>query len=102
MKIYNVILESNVDGELIVTAVPCISLEVARDILNKEVDTLLNESRHYSGIPQDDLDDFFTIERSEDRYFIQDNTDDYYEDYRIEEKELKVGDNTPKELYYGD
>ena len=102
MTIYNVILESYVDGDTFVTAVPCISLEVARDILNREVNTILNESRHYSGIPQDDLDDFFTIERSEDSFFIQDNTDDYYENYRIEEKELVVGDNTPNELYYGD
>lgn len=102
MTIYNVIFESYVDGDTIITAVPCISLEVARGILNKEVDVILNESQHYSGLPQDDLDDFFTIERSEDSFFIQDNTDDYYEDYRIEENELVVGDNAPKELYYGD
>lgn len=102
MTIYNVIFESYVDGDTIVTAVPCISLEVARGILNREVDVILNESQHYSGIPQDDLDDFFTIERSEDRFFIQDNVDDYYEDYRIEENELVVGDDAPKELYYGD
>lgn len=97
MTIYNVILESSVDGDINVTAVPCISLEVARDILNREVDTILNESRHYSGITQDDLDDFFTVERSEDGFFIQDNTDDYYECYHIEEKELVGGDNTPKD-----
>ncbi len=87
LKIWLVQQESNVDGEIIVNSVPCGSLETARKVLQDEKNTILNESHHFSNLSDDDMSDM-VIEESDDRFFIDDPSDDYYEDITIIEKEL--------------
>ena len=87
-KIFIVLQESNVDGELIINPVPCISLELAQKTLKKEAYTILTESHHFSGYTADELEENFEIEFTDDRFYINDHCDDYYEDIRIIEKEL--------------
>lgn len=87
LKIWLVQQESNVDGEIIVNSVPCGSLETARKVLRDEKNTILNESHHFSNLTDDDMNDMI-IEESDDRFFIDDPSDDYYEDIAIIEKEL--------------
>ena len=51
-----------------------------------EINTLLNESHFVSYI---DRPEDFVVEKSETSYYIEDMCDDYYEDIRIEEKEIQ-------------
>ena len=85
-KVYIVQQESNVDGELLFNSVPCTTLEAARKILQDEKNTILHESRHYTGYTKDELEENFYIEESDDRWYINDPCDDYYEDIQIVEK----------------
>ena len=86
--IFIVLQESNVDGELIINAVPCASRTLARKVLKEEKETILNESPHYMGRTKKELREDFEIESSKDSFFINDCCDDYYEDINIIEKEL--------------
>lgn len=83
MKIWIVNLESNVDGEVMFSAVPCASKEVARRVLKEQKEYILEESHHWS-----DNDDYDERIDTKDHFYINDPYDDYYEDYTIEEKEL--------------
>jgi hypothetical protein len=89
-KVYIVQQESNVDGELIINAVPCTTLETARKILQDEKNTILHESHHYMGRTKDELEEDFYIEESDDRWYINDPCDDYYEDIQIVEKVIVI------------
>ena len=80
MKVFLVKQESNCDGEVLFNVTPCKDMETAKKVMEDEVKTLLTESYHYNGI--------FTIEHYEERFFISDNCDDYYEKITIEEKEI--------------
>lgn len=84
-KIYLVVQESNVDGELFFYAVPCASLEIARKVMQKEKEEILKECR-YSGFEECPED--FQFEEDEDSVFINILDDDYYEEIHIEEKEI--------------
>jgi len=86
MKIYIVKLESMVDGEVFFEAIPCASEEVARQVLEKEKNTILHESFHFSF--DGETYDHMEIEEGKDSFYINDPYDDYYENYTIEEKEL--------------
>ena len=81
--------ESNVDGEIIFNVIPCKDKETAKKLMNQEVSTLLNESHHYSGYCDSEFEESFEIEKTDESYFINDRTDDYYEDLKIFEKEIR-------------
>ena len=80
MKVFLVKQESKCDGEVLFNVTPCKDMETAKKVMEDEVKTLLTESYNYNGI--------FTIEHYEERFFISDNCDDYYEEITIEEKEI--------------
>ena len=89
-KVYIVQQESNVDGELIIDAVPCSDLYTARRVLNMKKNIILHESRHYTGCTKDELEENFEIEEGDDRWYINDPCDDYYEDIQIVEKIIVI------------
>lgn len=85
--IFNVIWESNVDGEILYEVYPCDTIEVARTKMTEFKNEVLING-HFLNISTDDC----TIETDEDRYFIMDNTDDYWEDILIKKSNLFVED----------
>ena len=87
-KIWIVLQESNVDGELIIAATPCESLELAKEVLEEEKEYVLNESFHYSRMSDEDMKEM-EIEETDTRYYINDPYDDYYEDIKIIEKKIE-------------
>ena len=89
-KVYIVQQESNVDGELIINAVPCTTIEAARKMLQAMKIIVLHESPHYMGRSKSELDDEFEIEESDDSWYINDPCDDYYEDIKIIEKIIVI------------
>lgn len=88
-RAYMVIQESNVDGEMLFNAVPCTSMEAAKAVLAQEKETILNESHHFSNLTEDDMDEM-EVEEDEERFYINDPCDDYYEDIRIETKNIVI------------
>lgn len=85
-KIWLVTQESKVDGQIMFNVVPCISEETAKQVMQKEIETLINESHFISFI---DRPDDFILEQTETSYYIEDTCDDYYEDINIEEKAIQ-------------
>lgn len=85
-KSYIVLQESNVDGELIINPVPCMSLDAAKRVLADEKRTILRESHHFGGRGLDE----FEVEEGEMRFYINDPCDDYYEEIKIIEKNIVV------------
>lgn len=85
-KIYLVVQESNVDGEVFFNAVPCPSLEIARKVMQREKETILKESYHYKDF--EECPENYQFEEDENSVFINVLFDDYYEDIHIEEKEM--------------
>lgn len=101
IKVFNVIQESNVDGQILVNVTPCESFKIAKAVMDKEVNTLLTEeTSKYYGIDLDEMekrtndeedwDNDFNVERTKDHIYITCNVDDYYEYINIEEKVLKA------------
>ena len=86
-KIWIVLQESNVDGELIIDATPCESLGLAIKVLQEEKEYILNESFHYSRMSDEDMKEM-EIEETDTSYYINDPYDDYYEDIKIIEKNI--------------
>lgn len=87
--IFNVVWESNVDGVFFYESYPCDTIEVARAKIAECINDVKTEGHFLNA----DLEDC-TIESSEDRYFIMDETDDYWEDIYIKESRLFVEDNS--------
>ena len=89
MKIWIVLEENCIDGELMINATPCKTLEVAKRVLSEKKDFILNKSRHF-GKENNTEDDIkcFEIEESETSFYINDTTDDFYEDIGIMERDL--------------
>ena len=85
-KIWIVLQESNVDGELLIDATPCESLELAKEVLKEEKEYVLKES-HFSRLSDDDMKEM-EIEETDTSYYIDDPCDDYYEDIKIIEKTI--------------
>lgn len=85
-KIYLVVQESNVDGELFFNAVPCASLEIARKVMQEEKETILKEGYRYKDFEECPED--YQFEEDEDSVYINILYDDYYEEIHIEEKEI--------------
>ena len=44
MKVYILLQESNVDGEILINVTPCSTIDKAREEMKKEIDTLITES----------------------------------------------------------
>ena len=88
-KIFNVVWESNVDGEIFYEFYPCDTIEVARAKMTECINDVNTKGHFFYADPED-----CTIESSEDRYFIMDETDDYWEDIYIKESRLFVEDNS--------
>ena len=88
MKIYIVKFESCVDGEYLFSATPCATLEIAKAILKKEKEFILNESHHFSNLTEEAMK-YMEIEENEELFYINDPADDYYEYYTIEETDLR-------------
>ena len=88
-RVYMVIQESNVDGEMLFNAVPCTSMEAAKAVLAQEKETILNESHHFANLTEDDME-YIEVEEDERRFYINDPYDDYYEDIRIETKDIVI------------
>ena len=86
MKIYILCMESNVDGNITFEVYPYSTLELARESLASVKKELLDESKHFNGA--DLQSDEYEVVDKEDRFFINDHFDDYYEDYYIKEKYL--------------
>ena len=82
-KIYIVMWESNVDGERLFDAIPCRTLEAAEKKMKENINEILNNG-HFADADMDDC----TIEAGVSSYFITDETDDYWENSYIREKEL--------------
>ena len=88
MKIFNLIQESNVDGEIIVNVIPCASAELAQKAMDDEIATLISDSHKYKNLNINNPSDDFIVERCEGHTFIKVVNDDYYEEFRIDEKEV--------------
>ena len=96
-KIWIVLQESNVDGEIITNVVPCISEETAKAVMDKEIRTLLSSGK-YKGLDLDEIErdqndenadcDFY-LERDETSFFLECVYDEYYEKIDILEKEIQ-------------
>ena len=86
-RVWIVLQESCVDGEIIVNAVPCASLKAAKKVLQDEKNTILHESHHFSNMTDDDMEEM-EIEEDEVSFYINDPFDDYYEDIKIADKIL--------------
>lgn len=89
-KIYIVVQESNVDGEIFINVTPCKTRKTSRELLKETKETILNESGHFCK-KNNTEDDFkaYEIEEKETKFFILDPCDDYYEDVYIVERVLR-------------
>ena len=87
-SIWLLIQESNVDGETLVGVTPFSNEEKAKKALEDTKSEILTDYRHYKRFNEEELKEYFTIDESENSYFILDNTDDYYEYLTIEKKEV--------------
>ena len=101
IMVFNVIQESNVDGEILVNVTPCASFNAAKAVMDEEIRTpLTDEHSKYYGLnldemekrtnDEDDWDNDFNVERTEDHIYITCNVDDYHEYIEIEEKVLQT------------
>lgn len=88
LNVWMVYLESNVDGEIMFEAVPCANLKTARKILQAEKDWLLKESNHFGHYQPEEFKESFIVQEDKDRFFVQDSSDDYWEDYKIVKKKI--------------
>jgi hypothetical protein len=89
MKIFIVKFESCVDGEMLFSATPCATEEIAKAVLAKEKNFILNESVHFSNLTEEDKECMEIMDDDPTHFYICDLCDSYYEDYTIEECELK-------------
>ena len=85
-KVWVMTQESNVDGEIHFNVVVCNSEETAKAQMQKEIDWIKNESFHYRDFEERGND--FEVVECEHRFFINDETDDYWEEIMIMEKEI--------------
>jgi hypothetical protein len=74
-KTYVVVQESNVDGNVISDVIPCVSMNVAKRVLRDKKNSLLHTYGHFKDCDVNEME----VEEGEQRYFIQDPSDDYYE-----------------------
>lgn len=97
-KIWLVTQESNVGGDILFNVVPCISKEVAKKVMQEEIETILDESLKYKDARRWMAGDDDTLDYDEcpfvwenenpDSWYLKIMYDDYYESINIEEKEI--------------
>ena len=87
-SVWLLIQESNVDGEIIVSVTPFSTEKKVRKALDETKREIITDYHHYKQFSEEELKEYFTIDESENGYFIEDNTDDYYECLRIEKKNV--------------
>ena len=87
VRVWIVLQESCVDGEIIVNAVPCASLKAAKKVLQDEKNTILHETHHFGNMTDDDMAEM-EVEEDEESFYINDPFDDYYENIKIVDKIL--------------
>lgn len=87
-KVYVVVQESCVDGDIITNATPCATIEAARKVVADEIETICKESPAYEGLDINNPSDKWLVDRSGDNIFIKVECDDYYEYFKIDEKTL--------------
>ena len=100
-KIFILVQTSNVDGEYITNVTPCASMDLAKKLMQEEIDTLFS-SGHYSDYNTDAESYLVEGSTEEGHFYIKDNTDDYWEDLNIEEKTIATEepeDNTAYTLF---
>ena len=88
LKVYVVVQESCVEGEIITNATPCATIEAARKVIADEIETICKESLTYKGLDIGNPSDKWLVDRSGDTIFIKVECDDYYEYFKIVEKTL--------------
>ena len=90
-KIWILCMESCVDGEIFFEVKPFASLESAQVLLKDKVEDIFKEIIHFkvfADFGKEELAEYCSIEKDDNRYFIKDLFDDYYEEYYIVEKEI--------------
>lgn len=85
-KVWVVTQESNVNGEILFNTLVCDSVKAALAEMQREIEWIKNESFHFRNF--DERGDDFEVEQSEHRFFINDDTDDYYEEIMVKETEI--------------
>jgi hypothetical protein len=85
-KVWVMTQESNVDGEILFNTLVCDSEKTALTEMQREIEWIKNESFHFRNF--DERGDDFEVEQSEHRFFINDDTDDYYEEIIVKETEI--------------
>ena len=88
MKVYVVVQESCVDGDIITNATPCATIEAARKVIADEIETICKESPAYKGLDIGNPSDKWLVDFSGGNIFIKVECDDYYEYFKIDEKVL--------------
>lgn len=85
--IFNVIWESNVDGEILVSVYSCNSIDVAKAKVKECKEQVLSDG-HFASEDLDEND--YMIDENDRHYFIKDEYNPYYEDIYILESNLFV------------
>lgn len=84
-KVFVVVQESNDDGEILFDCKVCRDKETAKRVLKAKKDFILNENGHFSKGEEED----FEVETTDSSFYINDPSDDYYEDIQIWEENIK-------------
>lgn len=88
-KIYILVQESNVDGNVFFNVTPCKTKKTAKELLKEEKERIFNDG-HFSknnNTEEDMLE--YEVEETETKFYINDPCDDYYEDVYIVERVLR-------------
>lgn len=95
-KVWIVLQESNVDGEIIIDVTPCADFKTAKSVMVEKINALLTEG-NFEGLDLDeierdqddeDADCDYALERNDTSFYIDCLYDDYYERINIMEKEI--------------
>ena len=84
MKIYILILESCIDGEVFFDVKPFSTIDLAKKEIENQKQLLSENHLKFSDWKNSE----FEIEETETSFYINDPYDDYYENYYIQEKTL--------------
>ena len=85
-KVWVMTQESKVYDDIVVNVIVCDSEQAALKEMEREKEWIAEESNRFKDY--DPNDDSLIIEENEHRFFIMDDGGDYYEDIKVEEKEI--------------
>ena len=86
-KIYLVQQESNDDGQVYFSSTPCVTMEIAKRVMNEKVNKL-GEHPKYQGLDIDNPSDEYEVDKDDLSININLPYDDYYEYIYIESKTI--------------